>query len=814
LKASVNWLRRFIPGLALDAQGIADALTRVGLEVESVNSFARDISGLRAAEVMGVKPHPKADKLRLVSIRSGDREEVVVCGARNVPVPGGRVIWAAPGAELPGGFRIEARPVRGVLSPGMLCGEDELGLGEASEGIVILSELDGIVSGENVVDRLGLADDILEVNVTANRPDALSHAGLARDLAAATGATFVWPDDLDFSTPEQTEAAPRAVAVEDGRACPRYQARWVRGLTVQPSPLSVRAQLFSCGIRPINNLVDVTNQVLLDVGHPLHAFDESRLVGAVAVRRARAGESLKTLDGVERVLVADSDVVIADESGPIALAGVMGGLTSEVSKSTTDVLLEAATFEPVQIRRTSKRLGMHTEASHRFERGVDAEGVARAAASAVARLVNLGGGHLVASLDVYNTPPPRRTVTLSLSRLRSLSGLPQISAAEAEAELRKVSSSVGVSQPEGDAVFEVEAPSFRPDILGSEDLIEEVLRFRGYDRVPTRTPVSNARPQRSPEAVSDSVRDSLAASGLREVVTWGFVSQRSLAALGRKGSSPELASGLRVLNPISAEYEVMRTSLLPGLVAAARRNQQRGMSSVAIFEVGPVVLKKPSEGASSSAADQAKVSEKVMAAGLLMGPSAGWLREGPDVDFYDAKGVVERLFSSLGISVAFNKPSDCGFLHPGLSASANLPEGQLLGRVGEIHPNVRSDLGLAVPAFYFECFVDQFPEIERPAAAVPPRFPSASRDISFFIDAEVPAAAHAEAFFKAGQALLEDAKILEDFRDPGKVPEGQKSVLWTLTYRSPERTLTDAEVDSAHQRVLESLKNELGVAVR
>ena len=803
MKASLNWLKELLPQDAaakLDAGTAATILTRVGLEVEGVEARGHELAGVLVAEVLGIRPHPGADKLRLVRVRAGAREEEVVCGAPNVPPPGNRVAWAAPGARLPGGRMLEAREVRGVMSPGMLCSEPELGLGEKGDGILILSPSDP--SGVDLADQFGIRDDIFEVNVTPNRPDALSHLGLARELAAQLGVAVRPPPPLQVKRAASGDV--RDVRIAEGAGSPRYQARFAVDLTVAPSPLLMRLRLAACGVRPISNLVDVTNWVLLELGHPLHAFDLDKLAGGITVRRAKPGEKLTTLDGVERAL-EPGDIVIADERGGIALGGVMGGATSEVSASTRRVLLEAAAFDPVSIRRTSKRLGLISEASYRFERGVDAEGVPRAAARAAELLAQLGGGAVLdAVVDRYPQPAAPRSARLPVAHLQRLSGLP-ISAEEAAGELRKISDQVKLEGAGPGAALVVQIPSYRPDLALAEDLVEEILRLGGrYESPPQIDRVlANARTQPSPEAPGDRARDLLAGAGLSEVVTWGFVPRAALVAV-----HPSLADGVTVKNPISADYEVMRTSLLPGLAAALIRNHSRGVADVRLFEVGPVVRR--------GAGPEPEQREQV--ALLLAGRASGWLKPGEPLDFFDLKRVVVDLLAGFGVEAEFAAATDArdlAYLHPGVTATVSVPGGKRLGAAGELHPAAARRLGLEVRAFYAELDLDALAGARTPARSVPPpRFPASTRDLSFWVDEAVPSAAQRAAFLAAAEPLLRDLAVLEDFRDPKYAPAGKKGMLWSMTYRADDRTLTDAEADAAHARVVAALSGRLAITIR
>jgi len=820
MKISFTWLKELVALPAgTSVADVARRLTLGGLEVESVTSIGREVSGVKIAEVRAVRPHPGADKLRIVRVsvdaRDGgaaDTGTEVVCGAPNVPAPGGRVAWAAPGATLPGGFKIARKEIRGFDSPGMLCSEKELGLSDAAEGILILPATAAFPIGGDLIEALGIADDVLEVNVTPNRPDALSHAGIAREVAAAF--QVAWrlppvaangPGRAAVSAEQAEPGASVSVTVEDGGACPRYMATVVRGLRVAPSPPSIRNRLGACGVRAISNLVDVTNYEMFETGHPLHAFDLDKVQGGIVVRRARPGERIQTLDGVDRALEPE-DVVIADSSGPVALAGVMGGARTEVSASTVNVVLEAATFDPRAVRRTAKRLGLHSEASHRFERGVDAEGVPVAAARAAARLAELGGGAVVgAPVDVRVAPAAPRVLALPLAKLARTAGF-DIPADEAAAKLRGIE--FGVEVTGGELVVTV--PSFRPDVTIPIDLVEEVMRLVGFDRAPARLPPGGKAPGASPESLADRARDVLAALGLHEIAGWAFLPRASLAALG----DGRLAWEFTVRNPISSDYEVMRTSLLPGLADAARRNLARGVHDLGLFEVGPTIF--PEEG-------DAHHRQHLTAAALLVGQRPGWLKPGAPVDFFDAKQIAVELLTALGVRAPRFVPFAAGqapsFVHPGVSASIELARDGAaslsLGFAAELHPRVARRFGIEVPVFAFELGLDALSEATPTfRATATPRFPAVTRDISFWIDTTVSAEAQQAAMRSPSDPLLRDIAVLEDFRDPRFAPAGKKGMLWTLTYRADDRTLTDAEVDAAHTRIITALTKALPIQLR
>jgi phenylalanyl-tRNA synthetase beta chain len=820
MKISFNWLRELVtlpPGVTADS--VAAKLTLAGLEVESIDRRGRDLGGVVVAAVLGRKPHPGSDKLSIVRVQAGGPEEDVVCGAPNVPPPGGLVAWAPPGARLPGGITLSRKEVRGVSSPGMLCSEEELGLGEGVDGILILSPgpNPAFTPGADVAGLLGVLDEILEVNVTPNRPDALSHAGIAREVAALFNTEWRLP------APDEVPVGPfppgRGIDVEirDSVGCPRYLARLVTGLSVKPSPIAMRVRLAACGVRPLSNLVDVTNYVMLETGHPLHAFDLDKITGDIHVRRAARAERMTTLDGVDRPL-QESDIVIADDKGPVALAGVMGGAGSEVSDATKAVLLEAATFDPRAVRRTAKRLGLHSEASHRFERGVDSNGLPHASLRAAAMLARLGGGTLAGEVvDRHPRPAERRKVTLSMAGLRRLAGF-EIPVDVAARLLQSVEIATDAVKP-GDASITAIVPTFRPDVTIEEDLVEEVMRLHGYERVPARLPPGSRAPEPSPEALADRTRDTLAALGLQEAATWAFVPRAWHAALtALRPDGPALANPLGdpivVKNPISADYEVMRASLLPGLVEAAKRNLARGLADVALFEVGPVVRRLP-DGAPGKDKDNT-THEPTYAAAIWLGRRAGWLKPGEALDFFDAKRAAVDLLRALGVGEpVFRARTERGPLHPGAGADI-FSEGDVpIGMVGELDPRLARALGLDASALYLEIALDAVAGAGRPTRTVPvPRYPAATRDISFWIDLPVTSDAQRAALLSAAEPLLRELAVLEDFRDPKYAPAGKKGMLWTLTYRADDRTLTDAEVDAAHARVVAALGAAHPIAIR
>jgi phenylalanyl-tRNA synthetase beta chain len=797
VKVSLAWLQELVEG-ALDAGELARKLTMGGLEVESRARFG-DFSGVVVAEVRGKLPHPRADKLTLVDVWDGRETTRVVCGAPNVPAPGARVAWARPGARLPDGRVLEAREVRGVLSPGMLCAEDELGWSTAHEGIVVFDAADGLEPGADLLAALGLPDEIFEVNVTPNRPDCLGHVGIAREAAALLGARL---RHRPRPAVEGGSALSARVEILDPEGCPRYSARLLDGISVRPSPLKVRLRLGALGVRAISNVVDATNLVMLETGQPLHAFDVDKLAGgAIVVRRARAGEPIVTLDGVTRPLTVE-DVAICDAERPVAVAGVMGGGESEVGPSTTRVLLESAYFDPARVRRSAKRLGLHTEASHRFERGTDPNGVVDASHLAAARMVAWAGARAGALVDEYPRPIAPVRPTLRPARTRALLGVDVPDARQVEL-LERIG--LSVAAPWGEELS-VTVPTFRPDLTREVDLVEEVARLHGYEAIPAKVPPLHAAPgqrQTPGDALAERARDVLAGLGLDEVVTYGFVAPALIAALGHAPDDVR-ARPLRLANPLREEASAMRTSLVPGLLGALERNLLRGEPDVRLFEVAAVFL----DGGALLP------EERRHAGGLLAGRADGWLQPGPELDFFDAKGVVEGLLGALGHAAELVPPATPeAWLHPGLQARVSV-EGKPIGVVGELHPDLGRKLGIEARAQLFELDLDGLGPAARPIVEELPRFPSVTRDLSFFVDAQVSARAIGEAIERVRDPLCVAVRVLEDYREPGRVPAGKKGMLWSFTYRAPDRTLIDREVQTLHERLRAALEDALHIAPR
>jgi phenylalanyl-tRNA synthetase beta chain len=804
MKVSFRWLKDYVE-IDSSAAQVGERLTMAGFEVEGLTRMGGFLETVVCAQVQKSEKHPKADKLSLVSITDGSETQVVVCGAPNVPAPGGLVAWAKPGTRLPGGL-VETRAVRGVTSPGMLCSEVELEIGEDASGILILEP--GTPLGKSLYGAWG--DDVLEVAVGTNRPDALGHLGIAREVAALLGRPLRHPTvDLTPYLCDVPVAARARVVLEDPVGCPRYTARVVYGAKVAPSPQWMRARLRAVGMRPISNIVDITNFVLMEYGQPLHAFDRTILKDAtIVVRRARAGETMVTLDQQERKLTPD-DVLICDAGRAVAIAGIMGGLDTEVSEKTTEVLIESANFAPRRIRCTSRRLGLFTEASYRFERGLDPAMADEASARAAHLMAQLGGARICRGvLDEYPQPVRPGSVDLRLAYVRRLLGIDLTEERVAQL-LRSIELEVTAK---GAGVLSVRVPTFRPDLTREADLCEEIVRLHGLHAVPATIPLTARAPQPSGDAVAEAARDALCAAGLDEAMTLGFTAPGKLAALlardeeakwRESGAWPAGRAPVAVRNPLREDDAVMRTSLLPGLLDVLRLNLGRGTTDVRVFEVGVVFLPRPGEQLPE---------ERRMVAGILCGRGDGWLAAGAPVDFHDAKGVVERFAAVLGLEAHVDEPATVPFLHSGQAAEVRA-HGKPIGLCGQLHPRVRAAFGIETTCFYFEISLEGLALPTRKFRELP-RFPAVVRDISFFVAETVPAVRIAAAIGELEEPLREEVRVLEDYREAGKVPSGSKGMLWSITYRAADRTLTDQEVNACQGRLVGHLRAVLGIDVR
>lgn len=791
MKVVLSWLREFCP-TELSAEEIADALTSIGAEVEEILRPWERLSGVVTARVLEVRDHPNSDKLCLSRVSYGSGERELVVGVRNM-APGDVVPLAGPGASVPAlDEPLSAREIRGVTSEGMLCSPRELGISPDHGGILVLPPDTPV--GVDFAAEYGLAGDaVLDVAVTPNRPDLMSVLGVAREVAAATG-TELRPPATDVAEGDDKAESVATIEVGDPDRCPRYLARVIRGVAVGPSPLLIQARLTASGMRPVSNVVDATNYVMLELGQPLHPFDLALLAGpAIVVRRAAQEERLVTLDEVERTLSSE-DLVIADRERGVAVAGVMGSAVAEVSMSTSDVLLESAHFERTSVLRTARRLELQTEASMRFERGVDPEGVPTAADRAASLIAEWSGGQVLAGAIDVGEAPARRRIGLRPARTTAILGheVTLEDTEDAFALLGMRTARVGWD-------LEVEVPGYRVDLEREIDLVEEVARVRGYDAIGSTLPaIRQAGGVRPAWALRARIRDALVRAGLREVRSLSFMSEDDLELVADRDA-------VRVANPLRSEEGFLRTSLLPGLTRALQLNARFGVRGAALFEVGKVFF--PGGDA---------VEERERVGFALTGPAEPpFPGERRSADFFDGKGALETVFDALGVQGwELGKPPSRRLFHPGRSASIEV-DGVLAGELGELHPSVAAGFDLDGRVVVGELEVAVLTEHLggwRGLSAIA-QFPPVRRDLAFVVPESTAAADVRAAIVDAGGGLVTDVELFDVFTgDP--IAEGRKSLAFALGFRAPDRTLTNEEADQVVARIRERLERDFGAELR
>lgn len=801
MKLTLNWLRELVE-LSLSADELADLLTAAGLEVDAVDERRPSWRDVEVAELLEVGPHPDADRLQLCRVQRASGVASVVCGARNMQV-GDKVALAIPGAVLPGDRTIALTKIRGVTSEGMLCAAAELALDEGSgDGIMILPSSAPL--GARLVDYLGAEDTVLELGITPNRGDCLSVLGIAREVAALTGARLVQPR---LQVPEVRVPA-RSLARVDVEApdlCPRYAARVMRGVQIAPSPPWMQTRLSLVGLRPINNIVDATNYVMIELGQPLHAFDYARLADArIVVRRAGRAGSFETLDGVQHALVPD-DLVIADGRTPVALAGIMGGANSEISEATVDILLESAFFVPATVRRTARRLGLMTDSSYRFERGVDPSGTAYALDRVTSVLVELAGG-AVARGRVERQARRRWTgpsIRLRPARVNALLG----TSIKVD-RMRKAFRALGAAVTTGGAgALKVVPPAHRFDLQQEVDLVEEVARLTGYEEIVPTVPAIVPEAGSAPEVDDErTVRAALRAVGLHEMVTL------SMVATGENETFPGLeglGETVAVANPLSTDAAEMRRSLLPGLLRALVDNERQGEALVTSFSLGRAY----GRGVGTEA-----YRERAML-GIVMGgtwPAAQIGEVERRCTFGDVKGAVEGVLEALRITGARWEPvgEEVPFLHPGKAARVVVDQ-EPVGVVGALHPDLISGRGIASEPWVAELDLQKVAQYcpRRVIFQPLPRFPAVQRDVAVVVDVGFQAQRLLDSIAEVAQPLVEEVRVFDQYTgDP--IPDGKKSLAYAVSYRASDRTLTDEEVNAVHQQLVEHLVQRLPVEVR
>lgn len=791
MKFSEQWLRSWVnPQVSRDE--LVARLSMAGLEVDSVTPAAGVFSGVVVGEVLSTEQHPDADKLRVCQVSNGAESFQVVCGAPNAR-PGIKIPFAMIGAELPGDFKIKKAKLRGVESNGMLCSASELQISEENDGLMELPT-DAPV-GQDIRAYLDLDDASIEVDLTPNRGDCLSLAGLAREVGALYAAPVTRPV-IAAVAPSHDEVRP--VEVLAAQACPRYLGRVVRNVDLsKPTPLWMVERLRRAGVRSIDAAVDITNYVMLELGQPMHAFDLAEINGGIRVRMAEEGEKLVLLDGQEVSLRADT-LVISDHNRALAIAGVMGGEHSGVSDKTRDLFLESAFFDTIAIAGKARSYGLHTDSSHRFERGVDWQLAREAMERASALLLEVVGGEAGPIIEVVSQQqlPTVAPVTLRAERVEQMLGLKMD-----EAEIVRLLTGLGLAvSADGAGQWQVAVPSHRFDISIEVDLIEELGRLYGYNRLPVRYPQARLAPQAKAEAAVElpALRRLLVARGYQEAITYSFVDPK-LFELFSPGVEP-----LLLANPISADMAAMRASLWPGLVKALQHNLNRQQSRVRLFESGLRFVGQL-EG----------LKQEAMLAGVISGSRLpeSWAHGRETVDFYDIKADVEALLAAAGAGESFTfVPGEHAALHPGQTARIER-EGRLVGFLGAIHPELSKALGLDQPVYLFELVLADVTQGGMPVFKELSRFPEVRRDFALVVDQQTPAAALLSAIRETAGEWLTDLKLFDVYHGKGIDPH-RKSLAVGLTWQHPSRTLNDDEVSTTTQNILTSLEQRFNATLR
>lgn len=797
MNVTLNWLKNYI-NFEFSPSELADRLTMLGVEVESIKQLGAELEGVIVGSVTSIRPHPNADKLILCQVDTGGTEALqIVCGAPNAR-EGMLAPVATIGATLPVGLTIKRAKLRGETSEGMLCSEKELGLSEDAAGLMELST--DIPVGTPLSKALGLDDVVFELEITPNRPDCLSLIGIAREIRAETGNPLKLPTvDLQESNINVRDLT--SVTIDAPDLCPRYAARVIQGVKVTESPAWLQQHLASVGIGVINNIVDITNFVLMEYGQPLHAFDYDKLTeNRIVVRRATEGEQITTLDEVERELTPDM-LVIADAEKPVALAGIMGGYDSEITETTCDVLLESAYFNPSSVRATAKALGISTEASYRFERGTD-PGVVLAALDRAAQLIaELAGGTVCeGTVDVYPGQQPLTQIQLRPERVNFVLG----TTLEA-AEMVQILNRLGFDVDTPGKVYQVTVPTFRSDVTREIDLIEEIARVHGYDNIPTTLPKGDI-PVPAPNSKTEvrrCIKHFLLAAGMMEAVNYSFCDPNCFDKIRLNANDP-LRNTLQLRNPLSPEMSVLRTALTPSLLENAQHNRNHQIDSIALFETGSVFVHDGEE----------KEPERV--AGVLAGQIGEGVYSDPyrPPDFFDIKGLVEGMLEACGVVDWTLQKTDVPTFHPGRNAEVLMGD-KRIGVFGEAHPEVLENYDLPYKAYLFEFDLEGLADTATFAKRFEPIsiYPKVARDLAIVVDKEILSDMPTELIYTTGGDSVDSVRLF-DVYEGEQVPEGKKSLAYTITYHSATETLTDKAVNALHDKVVKRLNQELSAELR
>jgi len=792
----IKWLKDYVD-IDMDIKEFVDAMTMSGSKVESVEEIGQNISNVVVGKILEITPHPNADSLLVTKVDVGGEVLQIITGATNIKV-NDYIPVALHGSTLPDGTKIKRGKLRGIESNGMLCSPDELGLDAESlpEGVDMV---DGIFIlpheyplGQDIKEVLSLGDKIVEFEITNNRPDCLSILGIAREAAATFGLKMKYPS-VEVKGKEGNVSDYISVSVQDADLCPRFAVRIIKNVEIKSSPAWMQDRLLKAGVRPINNIVDITNYVMLETGQPMHAYDLNMLEGKeIIVRRARENEKILTLDEVERTLDNET-LVIADANKAIGIAGIMGGYNSEIKNDTKTIALECANFNSINVRLSSKKLGLRTEASSRFEKGLDAENVQFAIDRACHLVELLQAGEVVEGMiDIYPVKKEKRVMELRTDRVNQLLGT-DIPVSRIKQILESLEFEVT-----GDEILKVVVPTFRDDVTIEADLVEEIARIYGYDNIPVKlmdtTFTQGGR--NTKQKIREMVRSNLAAQGLYEIYTYSFVSPSVFNQINYKANNP-LRKAIKLINPLGEDQSIMRTTIIPNMLEVISRNYNRKISECMFYELSKVYL-----------AEELPLKDLAYERDTLIIGIYG------DVDFYDLKGIIENVMDELNINNYRVLPSNHETFHPGRTAEL-LINNKRIGYLGEIHPDVLDNYDIPVRVYIAEL---DFEEIALQANLdikykPLPKYPSIERDIAVVVAEEITAAQVEEIIRNKGGKLVEDVKLFDIYRG-SQIEEGYKSMAYSIVYRSDEKTLTEDDITKVHNKILNSLANQVGAILR
>ncbi len=812
MKFTINWLKEYVDIGDLTPEALADHLTMLGLEVDSVTPLFQELAPFKTAKVLSVEPHPNADKLNLCEVAVGDETFSIVCGAPNVRKDLLTVI-ALVGTILPDGTKIKASKVRGIKSFGMLCSERELGLSESHSGIMELPR--ETPHGQALIEALGIDDILVEVDLTPNRPDCASVIGIAREVSSVTRTALNVPvksavlqhSNRDFS-----------VDIEDSEVCPRYAARLITNITIEESPWWIRKRLLSIGLRPINNVVDITNLVMMEYGQPLHAFDYDNIAGKqIIVRHPKNNEkTFTTLDGIERTLEPDM-LMICDAKEPVAVAGVMGGMNSEVTDTTTSVLLESACFNAISIRRTARRLKLPSEASFRFERGVDPGGCVTAMERAVSLLCEVAGGTAMeGGVDLYHGIRPLNSLKLRISKTSALLGIP-LDYDKITDVLQSIS--IRCKKKDDDTIW-VNPPTFRIDIEREVDLIEEVARLIGYNNIPTTLPkVGLDYPeQESKRFLRKQTSALLVDMGISEAINYSFVAEKH-SAMMHLSEDDSRRSFVHLLNPLSEDQTVMRTMLLPGLLENVKRNINFQNIQVKLFEIGKVFTP---QGENEHPIEKERLT--CVLTGKRFGNASSLYFSGDPVDIFDAKGIAELLFENLRLYgcneddiIQFRTPNKSEFEtygDPDQCLILDSPKG-VIGQLSRLQSDVAKEFGIKQELFYIDIDFELLCALKAASKDFQqlPVYPAVKRDIALIVPATVKSGNLLESIRSSKEKFIEQCEVFDIYQDKS-LANNMKSIAVSVTYRSPTKTLTEKNVNKSHTKIINTLISKFNGSLR